>query len=87
MLLGKVIGRLVSTHKLSCFTGVKFLMVQPLDSQLNPIKDILVACDTVQAGEGDIIIYETSREASFPLPDPFCPSDATITAIVDSVNR
>ncbi len=86
MLLAKVIGRLVATHKLDCFTGIKLLLLQPLDEYQKPVDEVLVACDTVQAGEGDIVFYETSREASVPLPDPFNPSDATITAIVDTVN-
>jgi len=87
MLLGKVVGRLVATQKLHAFTGVKFLLVQPLNSHQKPQGDILVACDSVQAGEGDLVFFATGREASFPLPDPFNPSDATITAIVDQVNR
>lgn len=86
MVLGRVIGRLVATQKLDCFTGIKMLLVQPLDENKNPIDDVLVACDTVQAGEGDIVFFETSREASLPLPDPFNPSDATITAIVDHMD-
>ncbi|GMT48775.1 MAG: carbon dioxide concentrating mechanism protein CcmL [bacterium] len=87
MLLGKVIGRLVATQKLSAFTGIKFLVVQPIDEDRKEINEIIVACDTVQAGEGDVIFYETGREATFPLPDRMNPSDATITAIVDHINN
>ncbi|MDH4127951.1 MAG: EutN/CcmL family microcompartment protein [Spirochaetota bacterium] len=86
MLLGRVIGRLVSSQKLDAFTGVKFLIVQPLDESMNEIREIIIACDTVQAGEGDIVFYETGREATIPLPNKMNPSDATITAIVDQVN-
>lgn len=87
MQLARVIGRLVSTHKLDCFTGVKFLIIQPMDENHEAISAPIVACDTVQAGEGDIVFYETGREASIPLPDPFNPADATITAIVDQINQ
>ena len=87
MLLGKVIGRLVATQKLSAFIGIKFLLVQPLDENQNEIGTVLVACDTAQAGEGDTVWYETNREASIPLPDQFNPSDATITAIVDQIHK
>lgn len=87
MQLAKVIGRLVATHKLDCFSGVKFLIIQPMDENNQNISGPIVACDSVQAGEGDIVFYETGREASIPLPDPFNPADATITAIVDQVNQ
>ncbi len=87
MLLAKVIGRLVATAKLKCFIGIKFLLIQPINENKSPIGQVLVACDSVQAGEGDIVLYEVSREASIVLPDPFNPSDATITAIVDNINK
>jgi len=86
MFIGMVVGRLVATHKLPVFKGIKLLMVQPLEENRKAINEILVACDTVQAGEGDIVIYEVAREATFPLPDRFNPSDATITGIIDQIN-
>ncbi len=85
MKIGKVIGTLVSTTKLKAFEGVKFLIVQPLDENLKPKGSPLVASDSQQAGPGQIVTYIGGREASMPLPDPFNPSDATITSIVDEV--
>ena len=87
MLLGKVVGSLVSTKKLNAFEGVKFLLVQPLDEKLRPQGDPIVATDTQQAGPGQIVTYIGGREASLPLPEPFNPSDATITSIVDAVSH
>ncbi len=85
MLLGRVIGSLVSTLKLEAFEGVKFLLVQPLDENLKPQGDPIVAADTQQAGPGQVVTYIGGREASLPLPEPFNPSDATITSIVDAI--
>ncbi len=85
MKIGKVIGTLVSTKKLDAFEGVKFLIVQPLDENLKAKGTPIVATDSQQAGPGQIITYIGGREASIPLPDPFNPSDATITSIVDEV--
>ncbi len=86
MNLGRVIGTVVSTQKVASLEGVKLLIVQPLDENLEPAGDPLVACDSQQAGPGELVTFIGGREASLPLPDPFNPSDATITSIVDTVD-
>jgi len=86
MKIGRVIGTVVSTRKLDAFQGVKFLIVQPLDEKLEPDGEAVVAADSQQSGPGQIVTYVGGREASMPLPEPFNPSDATITSIVDSVD-
>ena len=87
MNLGKVIGTVVSSKKLEAFRGVKFLIVQPLDENLKPSGEAVVAADSQQAGPGEIVTFIGGREASMPLPEPFNPSDATITSIVDQVDK
>jgi ethanolamine utilization protein EutN len=86
MLLGKVIGTVVCTRKVESFEGIKLLLVQPLTEKLEETGDALVACDTVQAGEGDVVFYEGGREAALGLANWFNPSDATIMGIVDRVD-
>ena len=86
MNLGRVIGTVVSTQKVPGLDGVKFLIVQPLDENLEPAGDPLVACDAQQSGPGELVTFIGGREASLPLPEPFNPSDATITSIVDEVS-
>ena len=86
MLLGKVIGTVVCTRKVDSFEGLKLLLVQPLTEELKETGDALVACDTVQAGEGDVVFYEGGREAALALENWFNPSDATIMGIVDRVD-
>jgi len=86
MLLGKVIGTVVATRKVESWEGVKLLLVQPLTEKLEESGEPLVACDTVQAGPGDIVFYEGGREAALGLKDWFNPSDATIMGIVDRVD-
>ena len=86
MKLGKVIGNVVCTQKVESFQGIKLLLVQPLNENLEEIGDPVVACDTVQAGMNDIVFYEGGREAALGLENWFNPSDLTIMGIVDQVN-
>ena len=83
MKLGRVIGSVVSTIKVDSFEGVKLLLVQPLDENYREIGSPLAACDMVQAGTGDIVMFEGGREAALALENWFNPSDATIMVIVD----
>jgi ethanolamine utilization protein EutN len=67
--------------------GIKLLIVQPLDSHLRPTGNLVVAADTIMAGQGDLCIMARSREASLALPDnKFVPVDLAITGIVDELN-
>jgi ethanolamine utilization protein EutN len=83
MKLGRVIGTVVSTRKVDSFEGVKLLLVQPLDENYKENGSPLAACDVVQAGPGDIVMFEGGREAALALENWFNPSDATIMGIVD----
>ncbi len=85
MKIAKVVGTVVATRKVSSFEGVKLLLIQPLDEHLRPLGSPIVACDTVQAGLGDIVFYEGGREAALALPNWFNPSDCTILGIIDAV--
>ena len=86
MKLGKVTGRVVSTTKIASFEGMKLLLVQPLDEHLVPYGDPLVAFDTIQSGTGDLVYYETSKEAGRVLETLMNPCDAAIVGIVDTIS-
>ena len=87
MKLGKVIGRVVCTHKMDCFEGLKLLLVQPLDENRKDAGAALVAFDTVRAGVGDLVFFEAGKEAAQANPNGwFNPADAAILGVVDSVD-
>ena len=86
MKLGKVIGRVVSTQKIHSFDGIKLSLIQPIDENIKAIGDPIVAFDTIGACEGEIIYYETSKEAGRVLKTVLNPCDAAIMAIVDEIN-
>ena len=86
MKLGRVIGRVVSTVKVESFEGLKLILVQPLDEKLNNVGDAIVAVDTIQSGVGELIYFETSKEASRILETVMNPCDAAIMGIVDEMD-
>lgn len=86
MKLGRIIGSVVCTRKEESWEGVKLLLVQPLDEHRKDAGEPLVACDVVQAGPGQLVIYEEGREAALCLPNWYNPSDACVLGIVDSLD-
>ncbi len=85
MKLGKVIGRVVCAKKLEYLNGLKLLLVQPIDEHQQEKGDAVVAFDTAQAGEGDLVCYETSKEAGWALHEWFTPADAAIIGVIDQI--
>jgi ethanolamine utilization protein EutN len=87
MLLGRVIGTLVTCVAYEGLEGVPFLWVQPLDKNGNPKGEPVVACDSTRAaGRGELVYYEGGREAAMALEKTFVPVDQTIIGIVDDLN-
>lgn len=84
--LGKVVGTVVATRKVDGLTGIKLLLVEPLNHARKVVGPRFVAVDTVRAGPGDIVNWVASREASMALEDAFVPVDAAIVGLVDRVD-
>ena len=84
MKLGRVIGSLVATVKPEGMNGLKLLIVRPLTAQLADDGDPFVATDaSAQAGSGDLVTWEASREAALLHEPWFLPIDHAIVGIVD----
>ncbi|GJQ62325.1 MAG: ethanolamine utilization protein EutN [Melioribacteraceae bacterium] len=86
MFFGEVIGTIWATRKYDTTVGLKFQLVQPLNSKLEKKGDPIIAIDTVGAGPGEVVFYITSSEAVIPLDADMAPIDASIVGIVDSIN-
>ena len=86
MFLGRVIGNIWATKKYAATQSFKFMLVQPLTAEKQSYGDPVVAVDTVGSGPGEIILYVTASEAVIPLSVDMAPVDASIVAIVDSIN-
>jgi microcompartment protein CcmK/EutM len=82
MYLGKVIGRVVCTIKDPALDAQKLLLVQRL-----PKGPVIVALDAVGAGAGETVYVCRGREAAFAFKPQEVPTEATIVAIVDRIER
>jgi len=88
MILGKVIGNVVSTIKAKGYESKKILIIQPIDPVGNPKGKSFLAVDAVQAGVGDtVIIIEEGNSARSVIKEPESFTIKTVVAgIVDEVN-
>lgn len=82
MIIGRVYGSVVSTHKLENLVGYKFMLVQCIEhGQL--VDKFLVAVDGVGAGMGEDVIITTGSGARKALGNDEIPVDAAIVGILD----
>lgn len=86
MILARVIGTVVCTQKDDKLVGRKLQIVQPLQiKDLSPKGDPIVAVDSVGAGESEVVMVVAGSSARQTDRTNNTPVDATIMAIVDSV--
>jgi len=84
MLLAKVMGTVVSTKKEESMNGLRFMLVQPVDTDAKPAGGPVVAVDAVGSGPGEYILYATGSSARQTVATDKRPCDAVIMAIVDN---
>ncbi len=87
MLVGRVMGTVVSTNKVPALLGCKLLIVQPMDLRTRQLLDDYVVCvDDVGAGFGDVVFcaYGSSSRLSEHTKD--IASDFSIYGIIDSID-
>lgn len=83
MELATVLGTVVARVKHESLTGVRLMVIQPVDHDGQPQGEPIVAADPLQSGPGDLVSWITGREAALALPVTFSPVDASIVEIVD----
>jgi microcompartment protein CcmK/EutM len=85
MMMGKVVGTVVSTRKEQELEGLKLLLVRGMDLEGKPTQTLVVAVDAVGAGVGEVVLYASGSSARQTQVTKDRPVDATIMAIVDQV--
>jgi len=85
MFLAKVIGNVVSTQKDERLIGSKLLIIKKINENGEMQEDMLVAADTVGAGNGEIVLVITGSTARLMEQNHAVPIDASIVGIVDEI--
>jgi len=86
MILGKIIGNVVSTIKLPVYQGYKILVVQPVNDKQKPHGKSILALDTVQAGVGDtVLVIDEGNSSRLIMNNSTAPVRTMIVGIVDAI--
>ena len=87
MQISRVVGTVVSTNKAEKLTGLKMLVVQPLDIETMKEKGGLsVAIDAVGAGQDEVVMTvggSSSRQTALTDGKPV---DMSVIAIIDHID-
>ena len=82
MLIGKIVGSVVSTRKNEKLVGSKFMVVETL-AETGDAKRV-VAVDNIGAGIGEMVLVATGSAARIGCDQERAPIDAAIVGIIDS---
>lgn len=85
MIIGRVVGNVWATRKDEALTGLKLLVVKPLDQYTDKDLPTFVATDTIGAGVGEIVLVVKGSSARMALGRKDVPIDSTIVGIIDTV--
>ena len=85
MLIAKVVGDVVASHKAEGISGHKLMLVQPVDVQGAAKGNAFVASDSVGAGPGEWVILCQGSSARMTPATEGKPVDAVIIGIIDSI--
>lgn len=88
MILGRVVGTVVSTAKHETYEGKKLLIVEPIDERGKKSGEEIIAVDHVQAGPGDTVLI--LREGNgvrqiLNMTGKMCPLLELVVGIVDEI--
>ncbi len=85
MIIGKVVGRIVSTRKHEKLIGNKFLVCEVIKHEQDESHEKIVAIDTVGAGIGETVLITLGSSARISFRED-APIDASVVGIVDEEN-
>ena len=86
MIIARVVGNVVATQKQESHEGKKILLIQPLDLEGQPMGDVVVALDAVDAGIGDrVLAVQEGFSAMTSVGHVESPIDAAVIGFIDAV--
>ncbi len=86
MILGRVVGSVVSTIKDHNFQGEKLLLVQPVDIDGSDLGGTFIALDRANAGKGDQVLVNKEGGGAAIMYGRKMPVQAVIVGVVDRVD-
>jgi microcompartment protein CcmK/EutM len=87
VILGQVVGTVVSTRKEAGLSGLKLLVVRELDDALAPTGQLVVSADAVGAGRDEVVLVAAGSSARLTEATRDKPVDSVIVGIVDEVEE
>ncbi len=87
MMIGRVVGTVVSTQKDEKLTAMKLHLVEQTDIAGRGEKKYVVAVDSVGAGVGELILYASGSSARQTELTNNKPVDTVIMGIVDAIHK
>ncbi len=86
MKLGRIVGTVVSTRKDEKIESLRLYVVRDVSVDMATKDSFVVAVDAVGAGVGELVLYASGSSARATRATDGRPIDATIMAIVDTVD-
>ena len=89
MIMARVLGNVVATQKNSRYSEARIMLVQPINPDLTPRGNQMLALDSVDAGEGDIVIVvqEGWSASTASTGEPGAAIDSAIVGVVDFIEE
>lgn len=86
MILGRIIGSIVSTIHHPIVDGRKLLVAERLDASQRPTGGYVIAVDGIGAGQGEtVLILDEGNGARQILDDVSAPVRSIVVGIVDAI--
>lgn len=87
MILGRVLGNVVATQKNARYAEARIMLVQPVNPDGTPRGASVLALDSVDAGEGDlvIVVQEGWSASTASTGEAGAAIDSAIIGVVDFV--
>ena len=86
MIIGRILGTVVSTQKDERLLGKKLLIVKPINLDGTDQSGYVVAVDTVGAGFHERVIVVGGSSARMAEGNKDCPIDSAIIGVIDIID-
>ncbi len=86
MIIGRILGTVVSSQKDERLQGKKLLIVKPIDLDGSDQSGYIVAIDTVGAGFHEKVLVVGGSSARMAEGNKDCPIDSAIIGVIDTID-